>query len=424
MHTNTVIIGAGHAGLALSRSLTDRGVEHVVLERGRLGERWRSARWDSFRLLTPAWMMRLPGQTYDGDRPDSFLTVPELLSYLGDYARSFDAPVHEMTTVTRVSHSRSGYRVTTDRGVWRCSNVVIATGYHSRPIVPAVAAGLPREVVQVNPATYRRPHQLPDGGVLVVGASSSGVQIADELVESGREVVLAVGSHTRLPRRYRGHDILWWLDRIGSLDRTIDEYPDPVAAQREPSLQLAGSERPVDLGALHARGVRVAGRLIAAAAGEVRFADDLVATTTVAAVTPERGAGQHRSVRGEPPPGRRSGDNRVTHRRTLRADPAEPGPDRNPHRRVGDRLPTDVPMAERAGAGRHRTHPPSPGNHRGPRSLRDRPAVPAPTQRHVPRRRPPRRRPPRRPHRRPHGQPPRRPTIARMRAALPAPPTE
>ncbi len=136
----------------------------------------------------------------------------------------------------------------------------------------------------MNPATYRRPHQLPDGGVLVVGASSSGVQIADELVESGREVVLAVGSHTRLPRRYRGRDILWWLERIGSLDRTIDEYPDPVAALREPSLQLAGSERPVDLEALHARGVRVAGRLIAAAAGEVRFADDLVATTNTAAV--------------------------------------------------------------------------------------------------------------------------------------------
>ncbi len=108
MQTNTVIIGAGHAGLALSRCLTDRGVEHVVLERGRLGERWRSARWDSFRLLTPAWMMRLPGQTYDGDRPDSFLTVPELLSYLGDYAQSFDAPVHEMTTVTRVSRFSLG----------------------------------------------------------------------------------------------------------------------------------------------------------------------------------------------------------------------------------------------------------------------------------------------------------------------------
>jgi putative flavoprotein involved in K+ transport len=284
MHTNTVIIGAGHAGLAISRSLTERGVEHVVLERGRLGERWRTARWDSFRLLTPAWMMRLPSHSYDGDRPDSFLTVPELLSYLGEYARSFDAPVHEMTTVTRVGRSGSGYLVKTDRDDWRCSNVVIATGYHSRPIIPAVSAGLPRELIQLNPATYRRPGLLPEGGVLVVGASSSGVQIADELAESGREVVLAVGSHTRLPRRYRGRDILWWLDRIGSLDRTIDELPDPGAARREPSLQLAGSERPVDLEALHARGVRLAGRLIGAQKGQASFDDDLIATTTVAAV--------------------------------------------------------------------------------------------------------------------------------------------
>ena len=284
MHTNTVIIGAGHAGLAMSRSLTDRGVEHVVLERSRLGERWRSARWDSFRLLTPAWMMRLPGQSYEGDSPDAFLTVPELLGYLDAYARSFEAPVHEMTTVTRVSRTGRSYLVSTDRGEWQCSNVVIATGYHSRPIIPAVAAGLPREMVQLNPASYRRPDLLPDGGVLVVGASSSGVQIADELADSGRDVVLAVGSHTRLPRRYRGRDILWWLERIGSLDRTIDEYPDPDVARREPSLQLAGAERPVDLEALHSRGVRIAGRLIAAEAGQVRFADDLVATTMAAAV--------------------------------------------------------------------------------------------------------------------------------------------
>jgi len=284
MHTNTVVIGAGHAGLAMSRCLADRGLEHVVLERGRLGERWRTARWDSFRLLTPAWMMRLPGHAYHGENADAFLTVPELVSYLAEYARSFDAPVHEMTTVTRVSRDGDGYLVRTDRGEWRCSNVVIATGYHSCARVPAMAAGLPSEVVQVNPASYRRPGLLADGGVLVVGASASGVQIADELAQSGRDVVLAVGSHTLLPRRYRGRDILWWLDRTGALDRTIDDVRDPVAARGEPSLQLGASERPVNLKALQAHGVRLAGRLIGAEAGDVRFADDLVATTTAAAV--------------------------------------------------------------------------------------------------------------------------------------------
>jgi putative flavoprotein involved in K+ transport len=288
MHTNTVVIGAGHAGLAVSRCLADRGVEHVVLERGRLGERWRTARWDSFRLLTPAWMMRLPGYAYEGEDGDAYLTAHELVSYLGEYARSFAAPVQEMTTVTRVGRAGAGYVVGTDRGDWRSSNVVIATGYHTRAVIPAVAAGLPPELVQLNPASYRRPELLPDGAVLVVGASASGVQIADELAQSGRDVVLAVGSHTRLPRRYRGRDILWWLDRTGSMDRTINDVIDPIAARREPSLQLTGSERPVHLDALRARGVRLAGRLIEADSGDVSFADDLIATTTAADVRLQR----------------------------------------------------------------------------------------------------------------------------------------
>jgi len=283
MYTNTIVVGAGHAGLAMSRCLTDRGVEHVVLERGRLGERWRTARWDSFRLLTPAWMTRLPGHEYGGDDPDGYLSVPDLLSYLDGYARSFGAPVHEATTVTRVRRDGHGFRVLTDRGVWRCSHVVIATGYHSRAFVPAVAAGLPPDLVQVTTASYRRPDRLPPGGVLVVGASASGVQIADELVDAGRDVVLAVGSHTRLPRRVRGHDILWWLDRIGSLDRTIDEARDADVVRREPSLQLAGSDRPIDLPALQRRGARLTGRLVGARAGEVTFADDLATTTQAAA---------------------------------------------------------------------------------------------------------------------------------------------
>lgn len=282
MHTNTVIIGAGHAGLAMSRCLTDRGIEHVVIERGRLGERWRTARWDSFRLLTPAWMLRLPGHGYTGPDPDAYLGAADLVAYLGGYARSFDAPVHEMTTVTQVRPHAAGYAVHTDRGEWTCSNVVIATGYHSRPRVPPVAAGMPTGLVQINPVSYRRPDLLPDGGVLVVGASSSGVQIADELAWSGRTVVLAVGGHTRLPRRYRGRDILWWLDRTGSFNRTIDEAPDVDVARREPSLQLTGAERPVDLGALQQRGVRLAGRLVGADAGRVHFADDLPATTAAA----------------------------------------------------------------------------------------------------------------------------------------------
>ncbi|HET6212366.1 MAG TPA: NAD(P)-binding domain-containing protein, partial [Micromonosporaceae bacterium] len=188
------------------------------------------------------------------------------------------------TLVTRVRRAGNGFAVHTDDAVWSARSVVIATGYHSRATVPVLAIGLAPEVAQLTPAGYRSPSSLPDGGVLVVGASASGVQIADELVRAGRHVVLAVGGHTRLPRRYRGRDILWWLDRIGSLDRTIDQVPDPARARAESSLQLVGTTdgRGVDLGVLRRAGVRLAGRLRALDGTTAEFADDLHATVGVA----------------------------------------------------------------------------------------------------------------------------------------------
>lgn len=279
---DTLVIGAGHAGLAMSRCLTKRGIDHVVVERGRPAERWRGARWDSFTLLTPNWLARLPGWRYRGGDRDGFMTAADFVAYLEGYARSFDAPVIGRTTVTEVRPAPGGYLVLTDRGSWTAANVVIATGDHACARIPGHAAGLPAGLVQLTPAEYRNPGRLPDGGVLVVGASSSGVQIADELCRAGRRVVLAVGAHTRLPRRYRGRDILWWLERIGSLDRTIDELPDPDRARREPSLQLGGTGRRLDLGALQERGVLLAGRMTGAREGTVRFADDLAATTAAA----------------------------------------------------------------------------------------------------------------------------------------------
>ena len=176
--TNTVIIGAGHAGLAMSRCLADRGVPHVVLDRGCVGERWRTARWDSFRMLTPNWLSRLPGWTYDGPEPDGFMTADDFVDYLSRYAWSFDAPVRSNTLVTRVERVATGFAVHTDRGVLAACNVVVATGYHSRAKVPDLATGLAPDVAQLTTSAYRSPSSLPDGGVLVVGASASGVQIA------------------------------------------------------------------------------------------------------------------------------------------------------------------------------------------------------------------------------------------------------
>ncbi|HEU0239677.1 MAG TPA: NAD(P)-binding domain-containing protein [Micromonosporaceae bacterium] len=282
--TDTVIIGAGHAGLAMSRCLTDRGRDHVVLERGSVGERWRTGRWDSFRLLTPNWLSRLPGWVYCGRDPDGFMAANEFADHLSGYARSFDAPVWTHTPVSKVDCTADGFRVRTDRVDWAARSVVVATGYHSGPKVPDCAGRLARGIAQVTASDYRRPSGLPDGGILVVGASASGVQIAYELALAGRRVVLAVGGHTRLPRRYRGRDILWWLDRTGALDRDIDDMPDAAAARSEPSLQLVGTSnaRGVDLRVLEANGVQLTGRLRALDGNVAGFADDLAETICAA----------------------------------------------------------------------------------------------------------------------------------------------
>lgn len=281
MHrTDTVVIGAGQAGLATSNLLTEAGRDHVVLDRGRLAERWRSERWDSLRLLTPNWMTRLPGWSYRGPEPHQFMTATELVESFESYARSFSAPVQTETTVVAVESTDPGYRVTTDQGTWHADNVVIATGAGTEPFVPRLSRELAADVLQVSSSAYRNPEQLPDGGVLVVGASASGVQIADELHRSGREVVLSTGDHSRMPRRYRGMDIYWWMDRVGLLDVTIDEMPDRDAARRAPSLQLVG--RPMhddlDLPTLRDRGVIVTGRLRRADGCRVAFSDDLDST--------------------------------------------------------------------------------------------------------------------------------------------------
>ena len=275
---DTVVAGAGHAGLAVSKLLTEAGHEHVVVERGRIGERWRTERWDSLRLLTPSWMTRLPGWQYRGG--DAYLRAGQFASLLDRYAASFGAPVVKANVEAVSRAAGRGYLVVTDRGTWRAHQVVVATGPHGIPHVPANLRGGGVEVIPS--ATYRNPAALPPGGVLVAGASSSGVQIADELARAGRPVVLAVGRHTRMPRRYRGTDIFWWLERTGRLARTIDQVPNAPAARREPSMQLIGRDEPLDLAALQAIGVRLTGRLEHLTGGQAWFRDDLAHTVAAA----------------------------------------------------------------------------------------------------------------------------------------------
>jgi putative flavoprotein involved in K+ transport len=288
--TDTLIIGAGQAGLAASRFLTDRGHDHVVLERGRIGQRWRNDSWDSLHLLTPNWMNALPGWPYAGPDPDGFSPAAAFTDRLADYARSFDAPVEEQTGVDVLRKRDHRFEVVTDREVWQATNVIIATGWCDRPAVPAMAGALATDVHQVAPRDYRDPGALPPGGVLVVGAAATGVQLADELRAAGRDVTIAVGTHRRLPRSYRGMDIYWWLDRIGALDRTIDEMPDRVLARQEPSPQLVGgSDRgSLDLATLQAAGVHLVGRAIAIDGHRLRLAPDLPATVAAAELRLQR----------------------------------------------------------------------------------------------------------------------------------------
>jgi len=282
--TDTLIIGGGQAGLAMSRCLKERGVDHVILERGRVGERWLSERWDSLRLLTPNWQTRLPGWRYEGADPDGYMKSGEVAGYLDRYARSFAAPVMTGVEVTSVSREGSAYRVETSRGGWLASSVVVATGNCDRPFVPGFASRLSDRVRQVVPTAYRNPAQLPQGGVLVVGASATGIQLADEIHGSGRAVTLAVSSHARLPRRYRGRDIQWWLDAVGVWAETAAEVRDLEKSRRDPSLQLVGSPegRSVDLGILQDAGVRLVGRVTGARGTKVSLAGNLAESTASA----------------------------------------------------------------------------------------------------------------------------------------------
>jgi putative flavoprotein involved in K+ transport len=271
------VIGAGHAGLAASRFLTGRSIDHVVLERGEVANSWRRERWESLRLLTPNWQSRLPGFTYDGSSPDDYMTVGEVVEFIARYAAFAQAPVRTSTTVTALARTDEGYRVVTDAGEIQCRSVVIASGACNLPSVPALSQAVPSDIHQFTPFGYRKPSDLPDGGVLVVGPSATGVQLAAEIHRSGRSVTLSVGEHVRLPRTYRGRDVLWWMDRSGVWNQRYDEIDDLTRARRLPSPQLVGTpERAtLDLNALSAAGVELVGRLSTIRDGRVLFSGGL-----------------------------------------------------------------------------------------------------------------------------------------------------
>jgi putative flavoprotein involved in K+ transport len=270
---DTLIIGGGQAGIAMSEHLGKRGGSHLVVERHRIAERWRSERWDSLVANGPAWHDRFPNMTFDGIDPGAFATKDHIVSYLEAYAQQVRAPIRtgvEVTALHRMGNGR-GFRAETAGGTIEAGNVVVATGPFQKPIIPAVipeAAG----ITQIHSAAYRNPRQLPPGAVVVVGAGSSGAQIAEELLEAGREVYLSVGPHDRPPRAYRGKDFVWWLGALGKWDaRTIEPGMEHVTI----AVSGAHGGHTVDFRRLAARGVRLLGRVENYGNGALAMAPDL-----------------------------------------------------------------------------------------------------------------------------------------------------
>jgi putative flavoprotein involved in K+ transport len=274
---SAVVIGAGHAGLAASHFLSERSIDHVVLERGEVANSWRRERWESLRLLTPNWQSRLPGHRYDGQEPDGYMTMAEVAEFIERFAKVSNSPVRTGENVTSVRRAEGGYHVTTSLSELSCRTLVIASGACNEPAVPQLRAAVPASVAQLTPFGYREPGGLPDGGVLVVGASATGVQLAAELRRSGRPVTLSVGEHVRLPRTYRGRDVLWWMDASGVWDQRYHELEDLSRARRLPSPQLVGTRErlTLDLNTLASAGVELVGRWAAVRDGQALFSGGL-----------------------------------------------------------------------------------------------------------------------------------------------------
>ncbi len=280
----TVVIGAGHAGLAAGHYLSRYGIDHVILERGEVANSWLHERWDSLRLLSPNWLTRLPGASYSGDDPDGYMDAAEVATFIQRYAADSGAPVRTATTVVSVGHDGDEYRIQTDAGALRARAVVIASGACNVPAVPAIADAIPPEVRQLTAFEYRNPEQIGHGRVLVVGASATGVQLASELSNAGRPVTLAVGEHVRMPRSYRGRDVMWWMEASGVWAQRDHELDNLDRARALPSPQLIGTpERStLDLGILQAAGVELIGRIAAIRDGEALFSGGLRNTLALA----------------------------------------------------------------------------------------------------------------------------------------------
>lgn len=273
LEIDTLVIGAGQAGVAMSEHLSKLGVPHLVLERNRIAEAWRTGRWDSLVANGPAWHDRFPGLEFEDLSPDGFAPKERVADYFEAYARKFNAPIRTGVEVKKVERNvgRPGFTVETSDGVIEANRVVVATGPFQRPVIPPIAPQDPR-LTQIHSAQYRNPQQLPEGAVLVVGAGSSGVQIADELLRAGRQVYLSVGQHDRPPRAYRDRDFCWWLGVLGEWDAAVMK-----PGREHVTIAVSGAHggRTVDFRGLAHRGMKLVGLTRSFNNGVVTFQQDL-----------------------------------------------------------------------------------------------------------------------------------------------------
>jgi len=276
-HVDVIVVGGGQAGLSMSYFLKQAGIDHRVLNKGQVADSWRHQRWDSFCLVTPNWQCQLPGFYYQGDDPDGFMVKDEIIRYLEDYVTWFEPPLKHGVTVTRIQQHNNVFCLETSEGPYTANQVVMACGSYHSPRIPATASKLPQRVVQLHAAEYKNARQLPEGNVLVVGTGQSGCQIAEDLHLEGRQVYLAVGSAPRVARRYRGKEVINWLEEMGYYETTIDQHPDGLAARKKTNHYVTGRDggRDINLRVFAKQGMQLFGRLAGIDGEHVQFEDNL-----------------------------------------------------------------------------------------------------------------------------------------------------
>jgi putative flavoprotein involved in K+ transport len=278
-HYSVIVVGGGQAGLSMSYCLTERGIDHIVFEKNEIAHSWRSKRWDSFCLVTPNWQCRLPGFPYPGNEPHGFMQKDDIVQYVEAYAASFDAPVMEGVEVSSIRKHQEGsvFEVSTSLGEYTADQVAIAVGGYHRPKFPRIAERFPESVVQIHSSEYKNPQCLPDQAVLVVGTGQSGCQIAEDLHLAGTQVHLCVGGAPRSPRRYRGKDVVDWLDQMGYYDLSIDDHPQKDKVRTNANHYVTGRDggREIDLRQFALEGMQLHGRLQRLSGSTLMFCDDL-----------------------------------------------------------------------------------------------------------------------------------------------------